>query len=333
MALNTIVLTDWHIKDFQEKCYNADKREIDSFKIISHYSDSSEGSYRIFQLLKNSCKWSLILIQNFNFKEDFKHSVKILSKQFGTLAYGLVMTRLPGCYSSYYKALDGYKKNVNKVKENKCKLDHKNIYNLTLSRDNLIKKIVMLVATHSFFIQFFESINFISLNSLAKKLYLDKFVKNLSKCNMLLSNKLMIIYYLFSLKNNLETYLNYSNLESKIDDKKLIKSEKMKTIIDEHKNLALINIVKAITSLTSQIIAFSEMAVGITLASSTTALALSTLGVILAISSYIYSRSLSYEVTYLSTKDSDSKQYVKDDDIKLNLQKNKLVTQPVMLTA
>jgi hypothetical protein len=333
MALNTIFLTNHNINQFKQDCYNAEKRDFEYFKIFSQYSDSGEGAYRIFNLLKNSFKWATLIVKKFDFSEDFAKKFKILSGEFSVIASAVMITGLPSSYIEYYKAKDSYRKGLEEIKKSENKLDEKNIYNLTLARDNLIKKTAMHVVSHSFLIQFLERINVLSLNKIAKNLYLDRFVKNLSKSNIIFSNNLMLLYYVFSLKNSLESYINYKNLESKIEKKELENSKKMKTIIDEQKKLAIISSAKVITSLASQIITFSELAIGVTLVSATTALAFSTLSVLLAIYCFGYKRTLSYGVTYLTEKDSDKKIYVKDQDITFNKFRNKFQTAPAILTA
>ncbi len=253
------------ISDFESKYYKKEQ-EHNYFKIFSHYVQSSVGTYRLFKILIDGCRWPIHFAHTLAFSEETIKKLFNLEGNFKFIAKNLILAKYPSTIVELNKSYDDYKK--------------AQISDYTKRRDRLASKVAQTVSDTSFLIQLGEILSLYSLGALSP-------IINFT------GNFFMLFFHGFSLKIDSEEYLEHDKMQKIVEGQKA-PAKRLQALFHEIKNLDLLNIAKSIASIALSTFLIFDIVLKTTVITAGSLLLLSTCATVLAIWSHFYKESMTY---------------------------------------
>ncbi|MBN2478608.1 MAG: hypothetical protein JXA94_00095 [Parachlamydiales bacterium] len=250
-------------KSYEKHSYT--KEPTDYFKTVSHFTQSSSGTYRIFKFLSKIFKSSGLFFQYLGLNPVFASNAFMLQKKFNFLTRGMILTKMPSSIVGLKKSLENFEKEdlIKKIRV----------------RDKSIKNVLESIADFSFLAQFGDLLGLYSLGEL-----LGPFFK--------LSGEVFLSGFSgYNAKMAIEDFYKNKKFEQialKSQNERLI------TISKEKNRLNMMNVAKSVaTSAMAFFMAF-EMIFKIVVIPEVGMLFFSTIVVILSIWTHFYKESMTY---------------------------------------
>lgn len=254
------------ISDFESK-YSKKKEEVNYFKIFSHYVQSSNGTHKLFKLLIDACRWPLNYASVLGLSSDVIKKMFDIQGKFSFIAKGTIVPKYPNTIDELNKSFHDYQK-----------IEEKEIIR---KRDKLASKVAQAVADSSLLIQLGEVFSLYTLGSL-------------SSIIVFVGNIFGMLEQCFNLKMGSEDYYEHSGMQKSAATLNLSLTGRIKTLFHEAKNLDLLNVAKAVTSISLGIFLLLDNLFNITLLTAGGILFLSTCCTVLTIWAHFYKESQSY---------------------------------------
>jgi hypothetical protein len=264
---SAISLADSRKVQEYQKLYSQKKAEKDYTDIFFGYTQTSLGIYRIFSLFSNVFKWPLHYAKALNLSDDLVNRLFKLQGGFKFVSKNLLIPRLA---NDYYRLENSYKK-----------FQSSEIEDLTRNRDKFIENAALTTADTIGLVQLGELVGFYSL-------------RNFSPLFIIANNIFNIFQNLFSIKINKEDYFEHDEM-LKIVSSQNKAVERLKILFHELKNLDMIRIAKAITSIALSVFLLSETIFQYSILPGGMILLISTAYILLAIWKDFYQKSLTYK--------------------------------------
>jgi len=253
------------VQNFEKKFYKKEE-EKDYFKIFSHYVQSSVGTYKLFKLLRDGCRWPIHFAAQLGLNVDFVKKLFNVENRFKFIYKNLILAKFPGTLVGLNKSYKDFQK--------------ADIQDITRKRDKLSKKVVETIADFSFLVQLGEVLSLYSLGVISP-------VANLS------GNLFMFFFHTLNLKMDSEDYIEHDKMQKVVEtQKKPVK--RLQVLFHEIKKLDLLKIAKSIASIALSVFLLIEMIFKTALVSATTLLVFSTAAIVFSIWAHFYQETMTY---------------------------------------